>query len=669
MRVRQLQSFFILVILLCLCLSAQAPAQYTPWTTFFSNGIDWSQSGIPGGIPTGTQSGSTITSTGSDQTTAINSALSSCGGSAGAVKYVQLAAGTFQVTKVVPPSYCYLNGMGANSTILSCHGTSGACVAQGNTSNYPNPSNDVTISSGATQGSSSIVVSSATGISVGSYLLITELNDSSIPVTINGSEGACTTCDGGTGYNGTRVAGQIVEVESVSGTSIGISPSLYMTYSLSPHASPFSATKYSGLQNLQLYSNNSGYAQMVVQNECAYCWISGVEWNYVDSDADYADIYWGYRGEIINSYASNAWQHAPGTADSDIDLIDKTSGYLVQNNIIERPHAAIMLEWGAAGNVIGYNYILGAFDQNSYLSFGGEINEHGANPMFNLFEGNSTGGIHMDSVWGSSNNQTLFRNFLRGSTKSCLSLTGRSTVTCSSLDTNGTQPPYPTYNGWWEVQANRALDLDFLSTLVNDVGNVLGSNDMATLGHYNNNSTPLTQTTAANAICGPSPCGAGSRSYDAVAYAYSLGYGETSDDGTGGTTNGAGCGGGIGTGTPANYPCHSIAPYSTLFTHGTYNSPGAKITWAGSLTHTLPASFYLSTEPSWFGSVPWPAIGPDVSGGLSNAYGYAYAIPAEVCYEQVMGGTDGTGSPLTFNASTCYGQSLSPPSGLAAAVH
>src|SRR5947207_14925320 len=33
-------------------------------------------------------------------------------------------------------------------------------------------------------------------------------------------------------------------------------------------------------------------------------------------------------------------------------------------------------------------------------------------------------------------------------------------------------------------------------------------------------------------------------------------------------------------------------------------------------TQTLPASLYLFARPAWWpGSIPWPAVGPDVSGG------------------------------------------------------
>ena len=56
----------------------------------------------------------------------------------------------------------------------------------------------------------------------------------------------------------------------------------------------------------------------------------------------------------------------------------------------------------------------------------------------------------------------------------------------------------------------------------------------------------------------------------------------------------------------------------------------------------IPNSLYLGSKPSWFGSVAWPPIGPDVSG-------YKNKIPAQLCFENenlVSGGV--------FNSSACY---------------
>jgi hypothetical protein len=70
---------------------------------------------------------------------------------------------------------------------------------------------------------------------------------------------------------------------------------------------------------------------------------------------------------------------------------------------------------------------------------------------------------------------------------------------------------------------------------------------------------------------------------------------------------------------------------------------------------TLPNSFYLSAKPTFFGSVPWPAIGPDVTGGSESGMGGHNAkIPARRCFETTMGGSFGDTAPRTFDAATCY---------------
>jgi hypothetical protein len=94
-------------------------------------------------------------------------------------------------------------------------------------------------------------------------------------------------------------------------------------------------------------------------------------------------------------------------------------------------------------------------------------------------------------------------------------------------------------------------------------------------------------------------------------------------------------------------------------------------------SQTLPASFYLNSKPSWFGSVPWPPIGPDVTGGdISGVAGHAYKIPARVCFESLADDTSYSiqngARPRIFNADNCYGDPPpppDPPTGLSAVVN
>jgi hypothetical protein len=596
-----------------------------------SQAINWSNSGV-GGIPARTTNCASLTSSAS--VSQINSALAACPSG----QTVSLAAGTYSISgSITIPSNVTLRGAGANSTVLNATGGGGNVINLGTGSASYNPLN---ITGGATSGSTSISVSNASGVKTGMYLVIAETNNSSY-VSNNGSEGACTWCDGWS-TNGNLSRGQIVAVTGVSGSSVTISPGLYGAYTNSPIAVPFNmSASYAGVENLQVYANNTGHSANFGMSACAYCWIKGVESNY--TDGDHVDVYWGYRDEVRDSYFSNAYLHEPGSHDSDIDLAYKTSATLVENNIVERTHASIMMEWGAAGNVIAYNYTSGEFDSGSTNFVIGGVSFHGAHPQFNLLEGNVLTQIYPDSVWGTSSQTTAFRNWVVGTNRVCSPLSGRGTVSCSGS------------NGHYAFQAARAMQMSYLTSKNNFVGNVVGSSQMQSL--TTNNGSALSQAASVEYPA--------TRSYDSVAYGWSFGYGESSDDGSG-----SGCSGG-------SSPCHRAGTSANDFSHGNFSNAGGAISWASGVTQSLPSSFYLSGKPAWWGSLSFPATGPDVSGG-SGPGGHSYGNPAEACYLNVMKGSDGgAGGPFTFNASTCYGSGAgggtSPgpaaPQGLTGVVH
>jgi hypothetical protein len=584
------------------------------WSSILSatQAINWSNSGV-GGIPARTTNCASLTS--SATVSQINSALSSCPSG----ETVALAAGTYNITGTIQvPSNVTLRGAGANQTILNATGGGGGyVVALGSGGPSYNP---VNITGGATNGSTSITLSSTSGITTNSFLVITETNNPAY-VSSNGSEGTCTWCDGWTS-NGSLARGQIVQVTGVSGSTVTIAPGLYGAYTQSPIAVPFNmSATYAGVENLQVYANNTGYAADFGLSSCAYCWVKGVEGNYTDGDQ--LEDYWGYRDEIRDSYFSNAFLHEPGTYDSDVDLAYKTSATLVENNIVERTHVAIMMEWGAAGNVIGYNYTEGEFDSGSPSFVIGGISFHGASPQYNLLEGNVVTQIYADSVWGTSSQTTAFRDWVVGTNHICAPSSGRGTVSCSGAI--------------YGFQAARAMEWSYLATLNNFVGNVVGSSQMQSLVAYGT-------TTMGQVASVEYPA---TRSYDADAYGWSFGYGEASDDGTG-----TGCDGVSGT-------CHLAGTSATDLITGNFANIGGTVAWAAA-TLTLPASFYQTSKPSWWGSIPYPATGPDVTGGTGPG-GHTYGNPAYQCFLNVMHGTDGgAGGPYNFNANTCYGSGVTP---------
>jgi hypothetical protein len=620
-------------------------------------GYDWADNtGIPGGIPdaTWTQSGSTINSTGSDQTSTINAALASCGTN----HYVLLGGTpaspqTFQVGgSLNVPSNCVLRGGGANATILnyeSGFSSSPYSMVRLGSASAPNfnDSGSLVAVSSAAAGATSITVSSASGFAAGQFVIIAQKQDGKI-VSYAGTEGNCTWCDAGEGeaVGGSSAhlysQGQIDKIVSISGTTLNLEMPLMVSYASSPYATPLTMNVNSGVENLQIYQNytNSSPPSQIYMETCAYCWVNGVENNY--ADGDHVDVDWSYRGEIQNSYFSNDFLHQAGCCDSDVDLRYKTTGMRVENNILERLHTSLMLEWGAAGNVLAYNYSTGDFDAGSYNYAIQDIAFHGAHPQFNLFEGNVSNTLGQDGIWGSSANNTAFRNWAWGAGMVCNPLSGRGTVTCSGS------------NGWITSQGDKAFDVNYPESNYFMIGNIEGSSQQSGEG---------TGYALATAVCGSSvpsgaPCGSSSRIYQGAYYNETFGYGTTGDGG-GGTSDG-------------------LLPWNTSFIHGEYGTVNNSVTWVSGYTHTLPASFYLSASPNWWSStIPWPAIGPDVSGGTGpggHVYSTTAANPAMNCYYNLMGGVlGGAGSPYSFSAAACYpgGSNTAPaaPTGLAAVVN
>lgn len=585
-------------------------ASAQPWKGLLrpERAIDWSTAGV-GRIPARVQVCALL---GPEATVAqINAALVACP----AEQTVLLKAGTYTINGTIQvPSHVTLRGLGADQTILNATGSGEAVIGMGWGSVTYLPR---VIRSGATAGSTEIEFVSAKGITPGSYLAVSETNDSAY-VTPAGSGGNCNWCDGGWSKNGSYARGQIVLVTGVNGDRVTISPGLYGAYSHGPFAVPFSmSANRAGVEDLQVRANNSGYQVNFAMRLCAYCWVRGVESNY--ADGDHIAVFWGFHNEIRDSYFSNAYIHLPGMHDSDVLLALKSSATLVENNIIERTHTAVMLEWGAAGNVIGYNYTTGEFDSGSPGVVIGGVDFHGAHPQFTLIEGNVMTALYADPVWGSSSETTAFRNWVVGTNRICSPLLGRGPVDCTG--SHG-------YYGW---QAARAVQWAWVASRNNMLGNVVGSPQMLSLVAYGRaeRQYPFLEY--------PEP-----RHYEGIV-GWTFGYGAASDDGTG-----TGCGN---NGKP---PCHAAGTSATHLVHGNYNFISKSVTWVPGLPKTLPASFYLSGKPGWWKNLPFPGIGPDITGGTGPG-GHAYLNPAQACYLNVMKGTDGgQGSPLVFNAGRCY---------------
>jgi hypothetical protein len=624
-----------IIIIGLFVLGLQSKAHAQAWSTLLpaSRATDWSNPGVAGGIPNrilicATINAATYGNGTINATSAIQSALNTC--TAGQV--VLLTAGNFWITSLDIPSNVTLRGAGAQGTILVEHGGPGGyAVGMGPYGSTPNAASSVNITSGATQGSTSFVVSSASGMSVGKYILVTDLNEATLGglnyvATQSDGNMNCNWCDNSM-WGSTRVRGQIVEITSVSGTTIGFSPALYTAYPSTPFATPFTASvKNAGVEDLQVYAGDHGYQTNFQITMSANCWIKGVEGNY--SDGDQVNLQFAYRGEVRDNYFNNGFVHTGGTVDDEVLLAGKTSVSLVENNIMERLHGSVIVEWGAAGNVIAYNYSTGSFDSNATNVVTIDFDAHGAHPQFNLVEGNITPHIFFDSFWGTGAFNTFYRNWNVGTTLIATPYTGRGTINWGSAHLADEQP--------------RGISMSYTQTRNNIIGDVAGSaaNTSVVTSLFNSGPSECTS-------CRVAP---GARSYANIAYLWDIGYDN------GGDTDGSG--------VPAGWPA---VAYNTTIFHAIFDTAKAAtifdvhcVALSAPCSHTLPTSLYLASRPPWWSAtIPFPGIGFDVTGGI-DVGGHVYGNPAKVCYDATLRGADGI---KLFDRATCYDSPNGPPAG------
>jgi len=205
-----------------------------------SRAVDWTRVGIPGGIPSATWPVAATLSPiggGADDSDAIQNAINAA--APGSV--VILTAGTFTLHRsskvcvgktddyssgVYDAGLCLtdksvaLRGAGPDKTILQ-YGDGANIISMGKTYLSSSQVVFINITGGATKGSTSITLANASGISVGTYLVITQNNpldtDGNPLVSTNGYNGNCTYCS----HDMPNTAmSQIDKVTGVSGNTI-----------------------------------------------------------------------------------------------------------------------------------------------------------------------------------------------------------------------------------------------------------------------------------------------------------------------------------------------------------------------------------------------------------------------------------------------------------------
>lgn len=595
-----------------------------------SRTVDWSHAGIPGGIPDANWPVcKTISpSGGADDSTAIQDAINSC--PAGSV--VDLTAGTFNIHRsskvcvgksddfgsgVYEAGLCLtdksivLRGAGPEKTVIN-YGDGASIISMGHTYLSSSQVKLIGVTSSASKGATQLTLSSTSGITAGSYVVITQTNptdtDGNPLVDVNGYTGTCSYCGNSMPNNAMQ---QVDQVTAVSGNTITLGTPLYVNYTNSPQVFHLPMVESVGLEDLRLIGTAASGTSLTYKNinieSCAKCWVHNVESDWA---VDKANVYLTdtYENEISNSYFYQGFNHNSGA--SYVVLLEfANSEDLVANNIIREGRHATP-ESGGSGNVYAYNYELNDY-MGEYHNSLPETEAHGAHPYMNLWEGNVTPNWEFDFAHGSSSSNTMFRNYIN--------------MTNNDPDTN-----QPMTGGMI------ALNIAYYSNYDNVFGNVLGP--------YGSTCKASTYETDADA----------SKVNGVI---YQLGY---YDDGGGSSPN----------------LTLSAKVGKTLLRGGNWDCVTKSVVWSnnvpsGSLASsyiaqtTLPNSLAFSSAPSYFkatGAV-WPPVDPAASTKVN-------AIPAEICYDQSAIKSQGGGfDPVACYSGTTTATKPLPPSALSGTVN
>lgn len=553
--------------------------------------IDWTTAG------TTIQNRTTVCTTLSAGASAaqINSAIASC--PSGQVVY--LNAGTYNLSSGIifsNKSNVTLRGAGADQTNLvfsagnSCNGQGAdICIMNGDLNWVGGPTNTANWTGGYSKGSTSLTLDNTSNLAVGSVIILDQLNDATDPGTVNVCEtaGTCSAEGPAGGERTNRAQQQMVTVTGVSGNTVSISPGIYM-----PN---WRTSQAPGAWWANTQASGDGIENLTVNSAADTGSLSGIVFFNTNNC-------WIKGATVLNTNRNHVWLyqtiHATirdsyfyGTLNAAAQSYGiesyVSSDNLIENNIFQHVTSPVTLNGSASGTVISYNYSTDDYYTASAGWMMASYWLHASGVDSILFEGNEGSGLTGDDIHGTHNFITAFRNY---------------------------------FSGWEKGKTRQTIPVQLYagSRYFNIVGNVLG-----TPGYHDRYEQTVSRGAGVNTSI------------------YALG--RSGQKGT-------------------NFSDDHVA--STLMMWGNYDVvnnaprfvsrevPTRLSIYASSIptSQSLPASFYRSAIPDWWGRMPWPAIGPDVTGGALGG-GHVYAIPAQTCFTNSS--TDPNGI-IIFNAAHCY---------------
>ncbi len=171
--------------------------------------------------------------------------------------------------------------------------------------------------------------------------------------------------------------------------------------------------RFSGLECFALERLDSTDAQTsnLLLRGAAECWVRDIDSrraNFAHLSLDNCS-----QVEVSGCHFQDAFRYGGGGQGYGVVLAFRTGDCLVRHNIFRHLRHAMLLQAGANGNVLAYNYSLDPYWTETGLppDAAGDLVLHGNYPYLNLFEGNIIQNIVIDNSHGINGpGNTFFRN-------------------------------------------------------------------------------------------------------------------------------------------------------------------------------------------------------------------------------------------------------------------
>ena len=208
--------------------------------------------------------------------------------------------------------------------------------------------------------------------------------------------------------------GQVVQIERLSGDTAWLHQALRLDYDTARTAALWTLQLQEkvGIECFKIHRLDDTAPQQssnILFKYVANCWVSGIE----SENCTFAHVETEFSAHvtIAHSYFHHGFTYGGNGRAYGVVFHLTASACRAENNIFEHLRHSVLLQAGANGNVIAYNYSHDPYWDNVPNDGAGDLVLHGNYPYANLFEQNICQNIIIDNSHGPNGpHNTFFRN-------------------------------------------------------------------------------------------------------------------------------------------------------------------------------------------------------------------------------------------------------------------